>query len=138
VQRFLIVVPVAALLLVPACGSDEPAGHTLEGTMWNLTSVPSVEIPSDTVPNATFQDGTVSGNSGCNTYHGSYETAGQELTFGPLASTMMACETPQMDLETAFLAALGSTASYAIEGDELILSDADGVELARFQPGAEG
>jgi heat shock protein HslJ len=137
VRRFLSAVPVAALLLLPACGSDEPAGPALEGTTWNLTSIPSAEIPGDAVPSALFQDGKVSGNGGCNTYGGSYETSGEDLTFGPIASTMMACEPPQMELETAYLAALGQTASYAIDGEELALSDADGHELLRFRAGGE-
>lgn len=137
-RRALLLLPIAGLLLLPSCGSDEPAVPTLEGTTWSLTSIPSAEIPGDTAPSATFQDGAVSGSGGCNNYSGSYQVSGQQLTFGPIATTMMACQPPQMDLESAFLAALGEAASYAIEGDELILSDGGGAEVARFQAAAGG
>jgi len=135
-RRALLILPVAALLIVPACSSNEPAAPALEGTTWNLTSIPSAEIPGDAAANALFQDGTVSGNGGCNNYSGTYETSGPELTIGPLASTMMACPSPQMELESAFLAAMGETASYAIEGEELVLSDVGGAEVARFRVAA--
>ncbi len=45
---------------------------------------------------ATFNpDGTVNGSGGCNNYTGGYTLAGDQISVGPLASTMMFCETGQ-------------------------------------------
>ena len=78
--------------------------------------------------------GTVSGSSGCNTYTGSYGIDGDQLLFGPLATTKKACPDPIMAQERAFLAALASTSTYAIEAGRAVLRSADGaiaVSLAK-------
>ncbi|MBO6638268.1 MAG: META domain-containing protein [Roseitalea sp.] len=77
-----------------------------------------------------FDAGTISGNGGCNNFTGSYE-GGEDgaLTVGPLASTKMACEAEVMTAETAFLAALGSASAYSVEGDMLMLVDANGATV---------
>ena len=73
-------------------------------------------------------DGTVSGVSGCNNYSGKYETSGDALKVGPLASTRRACVTPDgvMEQETQYLAALQNSATYKIEGNTLTIRDASG------------
>jgi heat shock protein HslJ len=50
-------------------------------------------------------DGSVSGSGGCNQYSGSYELNGDQISFGPIAATMMACD-KGMDTESAYFAAL--------------------------------
>ena len=73
-------------------------------------------------------DGTLSGNSGCNTYSGTYTVTGNQITIGPLASTRMACSDPAgiMEQETQFLAALQTAATYNIENATLELRTKDG------------
>lgn len=73
------------------------------------------------------KDGTLSGNSGCNTYTGGYKVNGDQITIGPLASTMMACSEPAgvMDQEAQYLAALQSAATYQIEGNVMQLRTKD-------------
>jgi heat shock protein HslJ len=68
--------------------------------------------------------GNASGSSGCNTFSGSYEATDTTLTFGPLASTMMACEDDIMNQEAAYLNALQSTALFEVQGNFLLLKDA--------------
>ena len=46
----------------------------------------------------------------------------------------MACPPPGDALEDAFFDALEGAGSWAIEDDELVLMDADGDELLRFEP----
>jgi heat shock protein HslJ len=83
--------------------------------------------------NASFaEDGKVSGASGCNTYLGSYTINGEKLTFGPLATTRMACPEPIMAQEQAFLAALASTAAYSMEAGRPVLRSADGAIAVSF------
>ncbi len=68
------------------------------------------------------EDGTVSGRSACNQYSGSATIDGSSVTFGPFASTMMACEDAVMAVESAYLMAMGAVESGARNGDELILT----------------
>jgi heat shock protein HslJ len=71
------------------------------------------------------------GSGGCNRFTGGYEAGDGTLTFGPLASTRMAC--PGMDTETAFLRALEGTRRFRVLGRRLDLEDEHGVVLARLE-----
>jgi heat shock protein HslJ len=112
----------------------------LEGTTWVLVSYGDPSDPqavlagSEITAEFDSAEGTVTGSAGCNNYFGSYEVDGETITFGPLGSTLMACPEPEgvMEQETAYLAALGSAATYRIEGDKLELVDADGTRVAQF------
>ncbi|GAB2449851.1 heat shock protein HslJ [Conyzicola lurida] len=78
---------------------------------------------------AIQQDGTVSGQAPCNSYTGALEQDASSVTFGPLASTLMACvDDTKTALETRYLAALESVASARLGGEILDLSG-DGVSL---------
>lgn len=106
----------------------------LAGTYWEVLSYNNgkqavVSVLAGTSITAQFgTDGTLSGNSGCNTYNGTFTATGRMITVGPLASTRMACGDPAgvMDQETQFLAALQSAATYKIEGTTLELRTSDG------------
>ncbi len=125
-----------------ACGSSEddvdtaaaPEGPALEGTNWVLSESTDLGVSLDGVTvSARFQDGTVAGTSGCNSYTGPYEVDGEDLTIGPeIASTQMACEDPQAAVEQAYLAALPEVASFAIADETLTLSNGDGDALLVF------
>jgi heat shock protein HslJ len=128
----------AALILAPlilvACSDDggtssgastDPAD--LAGT-WTLdaASLGSLAADASSGTNVTvvFADGQASGASGCNTFIGSYEaTDDGSLKFGPLASTMMACEAPLMAVETAYLGALDKVSAFAVDGDLTLTGD---------------
>jgi heat shock protein HslJ len=71
-------------------------------------------------------DGTVTGRAGCNTYRGSYTVEGGALSFGPLATTRMACPAPTMEQERAFLAALQATSQFSLTAERLTLRDGNG------------
>ena len=86
----------------------------LVGTEWVLGDLPG-QVLADVRPTISFSgDGTVTGNAGCNTFNGTYTVDGSNLTFGPLASTKMACEGAKGTLETAFLGAVQATTAYEI------------------------
>ncbi len=78
-------------------------------------------------------EGRASGFSGCNRFTGSFETDGDALSLGPLATTMMACPDPQMNLERKFHTALSAVKSYRIVGQHLELFDGDGGTVLRFE-----
>jgi heat shock protein HslJ len=124
--------------LTTACGDDDGEPTSLDGTAWVLAS--GVELPADVAvsrPTAAFTSDTVSGFGGCNRYTGGYSATGETLEIGALASTQMACEPPADTIEASYLAALEQVSSRSTDGDQLILSDAEGDELLRFDPAPE-
>ena len=73
--------------------------------------------------NITFAaDGTVSGNTGCNSFAGTYEVDGSKVTIhGNVAATMMACEPDAQALEQQFLTALGNVTTWERSGQQVTL-----------------
>ena len=92
--RLLIVlaylVMVAALPLTAGAAQTTPS---LAGTSWTLSEtavqraapMPAVGNPRPTLTFGT--DGRVSGNTGCNSFSGTYTQSGGNVTFGALAMT---------------------------------------------------
>ena len=123
-------------LLVTACNIiQKPTDALLEDTSWELVYVQKHLVADGITVTATFQDGAVSGSSGCNSYSGSYETDGKEISFGPLASTLMACMDPDnvMEQESQFLAWLQEAQSFRVNQGELMIFRHDG-EALTFVP----
>ena len=77
-------------------------------------------------------DGSTSGSTGCNKYNAAYTIGGDMITISPGATTLMACSTPIMAQESAFLDVLASATTYKIAGDVMELKDASGVVIAKF------
>jgi heat shock protein HslJ len=102
----------------------------LEGTEWVLDTVAAGDAVSSALAGTevtlTLEGGAASGTAGCNRFSGGYTLDGGSLSFGPLATTKMACPDDVMDQEQAVLAALEGVAGWAVEGDRLSLADADG------------
>lgn len=84
-------------------------------------------------PTITFEGERASGFAGCNRWFGTV-TRGDypALSFSQVGSTRMMCEGPQMNIEREFLAALGATQMATVDGDQLVLADIGGAEIARF------
>ena len=90
--------------LVLRGAGDSDAAAAIEGVTWTLdsivethgtsantvTAVPALDQPAT----LTFDAGTVTVGTGCNTGSGGYQVAGDEITFGPIAITLMACPEP--------------------------------------------
>jgi len=78
-------------------------------------------------------DGTLSGNASVNRYSTTYTTSGASMTIdAAIATTKKAGDDKLMKQEAAYLAALPTTATYTIEGDELWLRDASGAAVAHY------
>lgn len=101
----------------------------LAGTAWKLVTLNGEPALADAEVTLSFTEAEVSGNAGCNSYSGGYSLDGSTLAFTPLISTMMACEGPLMDQESAFFAALQASESVSVEDGQLTLSAADGQSL---------
>lgn len=119
--------------------SQTPVAPTaeLEGVTWKLIaytdqngmlSMPGVEST------ITLQDSEAGGQGGCNMFFAPYTLEGDQLSFGPAGSTMMACEERAMAQEQAFLASLEQVASYQIVANQLHMANADGAVILVFEP----
>jgi len=91
-----------------------------QGIFWSAGSANPISIQF-------ADDGTVSGNAGCNSYSGSYTVTGSSISMSGFVTTLMYCGEPGvMDLETSYLGVLPMMKVYKISGNELTLSDGVG------------
>ena len=118
-----------------------PQSNDLAGTSWVVvghnngrggvvSSIIGTEMTAD-----FGADGTLTGSAGCNTYQAGYEVgADNAITIGPAISTMMACGEPEgiMEQEQEYLTALGTVATYQINGDRLNMRTAEGSTAVDF------
>lgn len=114
-------------LIFSACSAQEPVSLT---GAWTLQSFGPASAPTPAVADSqagiTFNDdGSVTGNSGCNGFGGSYTVDGNQITFSEIVSTLMLCEEPLMQQEDTLHQVLNGTATYQIEGSTLTLSNND-------------
>jgi heat shock protein HslJ len=104
---------------------EQQSDAYLEDTYWKLVELkgePVTVLPSHQEAHFVLMstEHRVRGSGGCNLIMGSYETAGDRLSFGPLATTRKMC--PEiMQQEQAFLAVLDSVTHYRIVGNHLQL-----------------
>jgi heat shock protein HslJ len=118
------------------------APTALEGTSWEVTAYNNGRggvtspILGTTLTMQFGADGTLSGNSGCNTYSAPFSAADGTISVGPGVSTMMACVEPEgvMEQEAEFLAALASAATYTVSGGLLELRTADDAAAVQAIP----
>jgi heat shock protein HslJ len=120
--------------------SYKATSQDLSGTSWQVIGYNNGKQAVTSVIAGTEmyidfgKDGSITGGAGCNTYSGPYTVTGNQIQIGPLASTMMACGDPPgiMEQEQQYLAALGTAATYQIEGNVLELRTSDGALAADF------
>ena len=147
-KKSLLVILISTLLLATAAAAGCTSSVTpspnatttsttspalqLEGTTWKLTSLATETGMNNTLPNTTitakFDDGNVTGSSGCNRYFGSYQLNKTEIKVGLLGSTLMFCADPDgvMTQEASYELLLQNVTSYAISNNELTLSNSLG------------
>ncbi|MFD9338698.1 META domain-containing protein [Streptomyces sp. NPDC060028] len=107
-------------------------------TQWIVSSLVSgdtaASVPADAAGRARFTiaaDGATSGSLGCNRFTARATVDGQRLTFGPLATTRVACQGAQGEVERALTGLFGSgPLTWKIQGDTLTLAGPDAKGLA--------
>ena len=107
----------------------------LAGTSWKLLYYRKSTVSEGINITAVFEDGKISGSSGCNSYSGAYQINGSQITIGPLASTMMACIDPPevMEMEQMVQAWLMDAVTFDLSADQLMIFRSDG-EALTFVP----
>ena len=109
---------------------------TLAYTEWTLVELdgdPLEIAPDELAPSLVLdlEEARVTGSGGVNRLTGQFALSGNELRFGPLATTRMAGPENAMQREDAFLAALERVTSYALDDRTLTLL-ADDQAVARL------
>ncbi|HEY1386142.1 MAG TPA: META domain-containing protein [Dongiaceae bacterium] len=121
---------VAAALSAAGCASKAP-GPSIVG-LWAVQEVTGRPVPKDArVTLSLYGDGRAVGRAGCNNYTGNYTRDGASgISFGPIASTKMACAPEVMAFEGSYLAALGAVTRVDRQPDNaLVLSTGHGAEI---------
>ena len=129
-MKKLLLIVLAIGLAISACSSkNETSSSSLTGS-WKLTSYSHADVLTPAVAGTEAglifkDDGTVTGNSGCNGLGGSYKLEGDQVTFSEVVSTLMACDEPRMAQEGAFHQVLTDTATFNIERNTLTITNND-------------
>jgi heat shock protein HslJ len=117
-----------------ASPSPDAAAAALEGARWVLVRG-LAELPDGTTVDAVFEDGQIAGQGPCNRYFADATIDGSSLAIGPVGATKMSCG-PALDAaEQAYVAALGTVASFTIADGTLTLLDANGGEVLVYNVG---
>lgn len=116
-------------------GTNESVENYLKNTTWRWVGSTMIEGTEEAVikpkdENAfilTFSnDNTISSRTDCNTLGGSYTISENNLSFGPMMSTLMYCEGSQ---ETEYAAQLAQVQSVSLDADRLDLNIPNGKML---------
>ncbi|HYI58824.1 MAG TPA: META domain-containing protein [Microlunatus sp.] len=129
----LTVLLLGVLALGAGCspGTGQP---DLNGTSWRLTSWAEPDpIPASATITAEFADDRVTGSAGINRYNAAV-AAGSDGSFSidqPVTTKMAGAEDATA-AEMAYLKRLQAATSYQIDGDTLVIHDADGQSSLTF------
>ena len=136
-KKILLPFVFIGLLFLVSCSSSkvQNTAGSLTANKWEVITISGKVLDANAtkmgIPFVVFSsDNGFKGNTGCNTFVGSYKLENGKLTLGPGAITKMFC----MDApETEFLSALRQTTGYKISGNELFLLNGT-TELMKFIP----
>lgn len=105
------------------------SSSTLDGGTWLLEDLVGRGVIDNSHVTIEFlPDGKVAGSGGCNRYSGSTKVTGSQISFMPMASTMMACPPSLMDQETRFYSALAKADSLSFDKTGALLIHVKGEE----------
>ncbi len=106
----------------------------VEGTAWKFTGFDDggtlVPVVPGTEPSLTVEGDRVSGSTGCNRYSGAWAQTGNDVTIGPLGTTLRLCNPEAVrEQERRFLDLLGRATAVAGDGTSIRLTAPDGTAL---------
>jgi heat shock protein HslJ len=119
----------------PAASGTATAG-ALDGTSWSLGSITAAGTTTPIAGGAgatlDFVGDDAGGSTGCNHFSVAYTADGTSLTFSPVTTTRTPCDDAGMALESSYLSAFPTVATYAMTGEALTLMDATGSAVLTF------
>lgn len=138
-----VMIAVAAMLTLAGCAATDgdaattkPAlGGSLEGGPWLIESINGVAVDPSVRADLTFEPGDhdtsmVFGTGGCNRLRGGWTQTGTTIKLGPIAGTMMMCESDvKMQTEQKVMKGLeaATTVSFASDGAAMLTAPDGGV-----------
>ena len=138
-RKALVSVTLVLTALLAACATatqnEPPAeGTALKDTGWVLVSLNGDSPMAGREITLDFEEATLEGYAGCNTYGGSYTVSEDSLRLSGVYATEMGCMEPKgiMDQERAFLDALNAAARFHLDGDRLGVYDEAGTQILAF------
>lgn len=121
-----------------SCSSSGTTGtsNSIKNTKWMLESmngerIDTMYLTSGNAISLNFADSSkMNGKAPCNSYFSAYTLSGQNISFGAIGATRMACD--NLDMEQRYFAFLGGVTRYSlsnnVSGNRLTLySTVDGV-----------
>ena len=133
-KKILMLVTALIVLTSAILAGCQASVSPLEDTKWILVSYGEPgnlkNVIPDAKPTARFDSETkeVRGSGGCNTYFGSYEVDGNDLTMtGPFAVTEMWCGDEKGAQESEYLDILLAAESFEVDDDALVIRSGDAV-----------
>lgn len=134
---------VFALALLGACTSAPPPSTPappppqsessldyLSGTLWRRVDDENANPHGATM---AFEGSRVSGSTGCNRWFSAVTQDGNEMRFGRIGMTRMACADVQNATERNFVAVIEATRDIHYDQNELVLLNAEQEVIARFE-----
>lgn len=119
---FARIMPVAALALLTGCTTAREPQWSLAGTEWRIVSIDGAAPAVADKARLTFvDDNKLSASVGCNTIAGGYSIEDDRLMAKSLASTLIGCDGPVAQQETALSALLSGAPQISHRDDELQL-----------------
>lgn len=105
----------------PGATAGGPMPPSLAG-VWVLEDIGGTGVIDNARATLEFRDSArVAGRGSCNQFSGPVTVTDSTISFGPLASTRMACAEAVMHQETRYFKALADAERYAIEGPALLI-----------------
>ena len=142
-KKIFLLTTAVIILAITVLAGCQASVSPMEDTRWLLVSYGEPgnlkNVIPDAEPTARFDSETkeVKGNGGCNTYFGSYEVDGNNLTMtGPFAVTEMWCGDEKGALESEYLDILLAAESFKVDGDSLVIYCGENVLNFECEQGA--
>ena len=112
---------------------------SIPGKYWKLVEIkgqpliPSTQQNKEAYMILNATDKRMNGNSGCNSFFGSYEfQPNNGIMFSKIGATKMACAGNSMQVEQQLFNAFESAKKFSFKNNTLILSGSDMSPLAKF------
>lgn len=123
------------VFVLAACSADSPASDPLDGTSWVLMAYRKSRPVPGTTMTATFEEGTIRGSAGCNSYSATYQVVDDTIQVGQVAVTEMFCMEPEgvMEQESMLLEFLRDAQTFRFVDEQLQIFRPDG-EALTFLP----
>ncbi|MGE5266342.1 MAG: META domain-containing protein [Deltaproteobacteria bacterium] len=135
-MRFLLLLIACAAAPLLSSGAVGVAVHPLAGTNWSVVKVQGIAAPTGAT--LSFGADRVTGNSGCNAFWAPVDYSDPPaIDIGAPQSKRIYCA-GAMSFERAYLAALETVQSYALEGDTLKMMMHDGDVFLELQAKTSG